>query len=195
MKDTDTLNGKEMMKIVNNSIKFLVLLLTPFAYADIHLTTLDNWEIFTYDEESLMIAKSNEHSNKQKSILGFHVVRPLCVAHDPVFMLESKEGTFSDKDIVHALMKIDKSKPKYLHVEKTFSFQDTDQEGKEINHFTIEKFPPFARANKMEVTFKQTTQLENFVMDLTGLQEAKYEAEEICNSPYPIATVSRMEKI
>ena len=77
------------------------LLISQFATANLHLTTLDDWQIFLYGKGALMIAKSNEEPEKHKSILAFHVERPLCIATDPILMLESKSNSFLDLSLIH----------------------------------------------------------------------------------------------
>ena len=158
------------------------LLISQFASANLHLTTLNDWQIFLYGKGALMIAKSNEELQKHKSILAFHVERPLCIATDPILMLESKSNLFLDKDIIFAKMTIDKNKTSILKLEKSFSFDNQEKKDTHINHFKFLKFPPFANGKYMKVTFDTRTQLNNFEMNLTGLKEAKYEAINICKS-------------
>ena len=158
------------------------LFISQFVSADLHLTTLDDWQIVLYGKGALMVAKSNEEPEKHKSILAFHVERPLCIATDPILMLESKSNSFLDKDIIFAKMTIDKNKARNLKLEKSFGFDDKEKQDTQINHFKFLKFPPFANGTYMKVTFDTRTQLNNFEMNLTGLKEAKYEAINICKS-------------
>ena len=164
------------------------LFISQFVSADLHLTTLDDWQIFLYGKGALMVAKSNEEPEKHKSILAFHVERPLCIATDPILMLESKSNSFLDKDIIFAKMTIDKNKARNLKLEKSFGFDDKEKPDIHINHFKFLKFPPFANGTYMKVTFDTRTQLNNFEMNLTGLKEAKYEAINICRSNMDLHT-------
>ena len=164
------------------------LFISQFVSADLHLTTLDDWQIFLYGKGALMVAKSNEEPEKHKSILAFHVERPLCIATDPILMLESKSNSFLDKDIIFAKMTIDKNKTSNLKLEKSFGFDDKEKPDIHINHFKFLKFPPFANGTYMKVTFDTRTQLNNFEMNLTGLKEAKYEAINICRSNMDLHT-------
>ena len=164
------------------------LLISQFATANLHLTTLDDWQIFLYGKGALMIAKSNEEPEKHKSILAFHVERPLCIATDPILMLESKSNSFLDKDIIFAKMTIDNNKTSNLKLEKSFSFDDKEKKNTHINHFKFLKFPPFANGKHMKVKFDTRTRLNNFEMNLTGLKEAKYEAINICKSNIDLHT-------
>ena len=81
---------------------FLVLLLTPFANAEINITTLSNWDINDFDEHTLLVAKTSDTSQAWKSILAFHVSRPHCVSTQPIIMVRSKTNTYSNGDIVLA---------------------------------------------------------------------------------------------
>ena len=164
------------------------LLISQFASANLHLTTLNDWQIFLYGKGALMIAKSNEEPQKHKSILAFHVERPLCIATDPILMLESKSNLFLDKDIIFAKMTIDKNKTSILKLEKSFSFDNKEKKDTHINHFKFLKFPPFANGKYMKVTFDTLTQLNNFELNLTGLKEAKYDAINICRSNMDLHT-------
>lgn len=179
------------MKISFLNSVFTLFLAFPLV-ADVSISTLSDWEIDTFDEETLLVVKSSEQSRYVKAILGFHVSRPHCIATHPIMMIRSERGTLSDGDIVWGQMKIDKNKPKMLKLEREFGFEEQDED---VNWMKIRKHPSFSQAERMEVKFKPTTKLDNFVIELTGLAEAKYQAEQICNSPVPIATVSRMEKI
>ena len=164
------------------------LLISQFASANLHLTTLNDWQIFLYGKGALMIAKSNEEPQKHQSILAFHVERPLCIATDPILMLESKSNLFLDKDIIFAKMTIDKNKTSILKLEKSFSFDNQEKKDTHINHFKFLKFPPFANGKYMKVTFDTLTQLNNFELNLTGLKEAKYDAINICRSNMDLHT-------
>ncbi len=169
-------------------ILLIPLFISQFVSANLHLTTLDDWQIFLYGKGALMVAKSNEEPEKHKSILAFHVERPLCIATDPILMLESKSNSFLDKDIIFAKMTIDKNKTSNLKLEKSFGFDDKEKPDIHINHFKFLKFPPFANGTYMKVTFDTRTQLNNFEMNLTGLKEAKYEAINICRSNMDLHT-------
>ena len=45
-------------------ILLIPLFISQFASADLHLTTLDDWQIFLYGKGALMVAKSNEEPEK-----------------------------------------------------------------------------------------------------------------------------------
>ena len=83
---------------------FLVLLLTPFANAEIYITTLSDWDINDFDEQTLLVAKTSDTSQAWKSLLAFHVSRPHCVSTQPIIMVRSKHttamGVFDEVEVI-----------------------------------------------------------------------------------------------
>ena len=171
---------------------FLVLLLAPFANAEINITTLSDWDINDFDEQTLLVAKTSDTSQAWKSLLAFSVSRPHCVATQPIIMVRSKTNTYSNGDIVLAEMKVDKEKPQFLKLEQEFGFED---DGEYVHWFKLLKFPSFENAERVEIKFKRQTPLKSFAVITDGIRKAQYVAEQVCNSPVPIQTVGRMEKI
>ena len=171
---------------------FLVLLLIPFANAEINITTLSDWDINDFDEQTLLVAKTSDTSQAWKSILAFHVSRPHCVSTQPIIMVRSKTNTYSNGDIVLAEMKVDKEKPQFLKLEQEFGFEDG---GEYVHWFKLLKFPSFANAERVEIKFKSQTPLKSFAVNTDGIRKAQYVAEQVCNSPVPIQTVGGMKKI
>ena len=170
----------------------LVLLLSPFANAEINITTLSDWDINDFDEHTLLVAKTSDTSQAWKSILAFHVSRPHCVSTQPIIMVRSKTNTYSNGDIVLAEMKVDKQKPQFLKLEQEFGFEDG---GEYVYWFKLLKFPSFANAERVEIKFKSQTPLKSFAVNTDGIRKAQYVAEQVCNSPVPIQTVGGFEKI
>jgi len=183
-----------MMKekiISNKGLLFLVLLCTPL-YAEINITTLSDWDINDFDEHTLLVAKTSDTSQAWKSLLAFHVSRPHCVSTQPIIMVRSKTNTYSNGDIVLAEMVVDKNKPALLKLEQEFGFED---DGQYVHWFKLKKFPSFENAERVEIKFKRQTPLKSFAVNTAGIRKAQYVAEQVCNSPVPIQTVSRMKKV
>ena len=170
----------------------LVLLLSPFANAEINITTLSDWDINDFDEHTLLVAKTSDTSQAWKSILAFHVSRPHCVSTQPIIMVRSKSSSYSNGDIVLAEMKVDKEKPQFLKLEQEFGFEDG---GEYVHWFKLLKFPSFANAERVEIKFKSQTPLKSFAVNTDGIRKAQYVAEQVCNSPVPIQTVGGFEKV
>tara|TARA_B100001093_G_C26831613_1_gene1016392 strand:+ start:706 stop:1242 length:537 start_codon:yes stop_codon:yes gene_type:complete len=168
------------------------LLITPLVFAEIKITTLNDWEITSFDETSLLVIKTNDREKGQtKAILGFSVDRPYCFAQEPIVMLRTKKNTYSDGDIVYAKLKIDKNMPKYLSLQREFGFEE---EGDEVNWFKLLKFPAISSAKRVEFIFKANIPLKNAVFNTEGIKEATYQSEKICNSPYDIVDVKSKER-
>jgi len=171
---------------------FLVLLLTPFANAEINITTLSDWDINDFDEHTLLVAKTSDTSQAWKSVFAFSVSRPHCVSTQPIIMVRSKTNTYSNGDIVLAEMIVDKKKPALLKLEQEFGFED---DGEYVHWFKFLKFPSFANAERVEIKFKRQTPLKSFAVNTAGIRKAQYVAEQVCNSPVPIQTVGGIRKI
>ena len=93
------------------SVVFMMLLST-LSYAEVSITTLSNWFIGDFGEDSLLVSKG-----KTNSLFAFHVERPYCISEAPLLMLRSKVA-FSDGDRINALIKVDKNKPQPLRLKK-----------------------------------------------------------------------------
>ena len=107
-------------------------------------------------------------------------------------MVRSKTNTYSNGDIVLAEMVVDKNKPALLKLEQEFGFED---DGEYVHWFKLKKFPSFENAERVEIKFKRQTPLKSFAVNTAGIRKAQYVAEQVCNSPVPIQTVSRMKKV
>jgi len=175
------------------ALTLTIILLTTYVEANIDITTLSDWDINDFDEETLLVAKTSDTSQAWKSVLAFSVSRPNCVSTQPIIMVRSKSSTYSNGDIVLAEMIVDKNKPQLLKLEQEFGFED---DGEYVHWFKFLKFPSFESSNRVEIKFKRQTPLKSFAVDTTGIRKASYVAEQVCNSPVTIQqTVSRKKNI
>jgi hypothetical protein len=180
---------------MNQLFRVLIVGLVIFPISGsttIRLTTLSNWNIDDFSEDTLLVAKTPENLPNGKAVFAFHVSRPHCFATKPIVMVRSTINSFSNGDIIVAEMKVDKEKPKLLKLKREFGFED---DGQDVNWFELIQFPSFSGAKRVDIIFKSRTPLSGFEVDITGIQSAKYQAEKICNSPVPIRHVSHMEKV
>ena len=159
---------------------------------DITSQTLSDWEIDDLDEDTLIVAKSSEQIKSSKSIIGFHVSRPHCFAENPIIMLRSELGDFYEGDKVKGEMVVDKNKPKKLLLRHEFAFVEED---KAVNWFKLMKFPSFAEAETVQVKFKSQSPLSTTIFDTTGIERAKYQAEQICQSGQSFRQVKKGDKV
>lgn len=172
-----------------------MLLLCAFSFAvqaDVTSQTLSDWEIDDLDEDTLIVAKSSEQIKSSKSIIGFHVSRPHCFAENPIMMLRSELGDFYEGDKVKGEMIVDKNKPKKLLLRHEFSFVEEDEA---VNWFKLMKFPSFAEAETVQVKFKSQTPLSTTIFDTTGIERARYQAEQICQSGQSFRQVKKGDKV
>ena len=68
---------------------FIFILFCLQLPAEIDFRTVDDWNIFSSSESTLIISK--EGSNDRKQFLGFKMEQPWCVCTDPVFSLKAGE--------------------------------------------------------------------------------------------------------
>jgi hypothetical protein len=175
------------------ALTLTAVLFTCYIESNIDITTLSDWDINDFDEETLLVAKTSDTSQAWKSVLAFSVSRPNCVSTQPIIMVRSKSSTYSNGDIVLAEMIVDKNKPQLLKLEQEFGFED---DGEYVHWFKFLKFPSFESSNRVEIKFKRQTPLKSFAVDTTGIRKASYVAEQVCNSPVTIQqTVSRKKNI
>ena len=182
-------------KCISKSLSIMAMLFPLLSInltAEIHLTTLSDWEIDSFNEHTLLVAKTSENSTNIKSIIGFHVERPVCISTRPILMISSKTKKYSNGDIVFAQMIVDKNKPKVLKLELEYGFESNDEY---VSWFQLKKFPSFDNAKRIEVKFNKETPLKSFVIDSTGISKASFIAEQLCNSQIQIKQVNTMEKI
>ena len=180
-------------EIFKKSKSMLLLFAFSFAVqADVTSQTLSDWEIDDLDEDTLIVAKSSEQIKSSKSIIGFHVSRPHCFAENPIIMLRSELGDFYEGDKVKGEMIVDKNKPKKLLLRHEFSFVEEDEA---VNWFKLMKFPSFAEAETVQVKFKSQTPLSTTIFDTTGIERARYQAEQICQSGQSFRQVKKGDKV
>ena len=180
-------------EIFKKSKSMLLLFAFSFAVqADVTSQTLSDWEIDDLDEDTLIVAKSSEQIKSSKSIIGFHVSRPHCFAENPIMMLRSELGDFYEGDKVKGEMIVDKNKPKKLLLRHEFSFVEEDEA---VNWFKLMKFPSFAEAETVQVKFKSQTPLSTTIFDTTGIERARYQAEQICQSGQSFRQVKKGDKV
>jgi hypothetical protein len=180
------------MRVIFTNIICVLMFFPSILFSSVRLSTLSNWNIDDFSEDTLLVAKTPENLPNGKAVFAFHVSRPHCFATKPIVMVRSAINAFSNGDIIIAEMKVDKDKPKLLKLKREFGFED---DGEDVNWYELIQFPSFSEGKRVKIIFKSRTPLNGFEVDITGIQSAKYQAEKICNSPVPIRHVSHMEKV
>ena len=172
------------------SVVFLMLLST-LSYADVSITTLDNFHIDDLSENELTIAKRAEDINDGTQ-LGFHIERPHCIPNYPYLMTEVPEA-MNQGAIVYAKMMVDKKKPKKAKLDLEFVIDSP--KGERIGWFALKDFPSFFSASIVDVKFQSTSGLKNQTYVLEGLKDSTYQAQQICNSGHMLRASSKQVKI
>ena len=172
------------------SVVFMMLLST-FSYADVSITTLDNFHIDDLSENELTVAKRAEDINDGTQ-LGFHIERPHCIPNYPYLMAEIPEEMNQGAN-VYAKMVVDKTKPKKAELNLEFVMDASD--GKKIGWFALKDFPSFYNASKVDMKFQPTSGMKNQTYVLEGLKDSTYQAQQICKSGHMLRAASKQIKI
>ena len=172
------------------SVVFMMLLST-FSYADVSITTLDNFHIDDLSENELTVAKRAEDINDGTQ-LGFHIERPHCIPNYPYLMAEIPEEMNQGAN-VYAKMMVDKGKPKKAKLNLEFVMDASD--GKKIGWFALKDFPSFFSASIVDVKFQPTAGMKNQTYVLEGLKDSTYQAQQICKSGHMLRASSKQVKI
>jgi len=172
------------------SVVFMMLLST-LSYAEVSITTLDNFHIDDLSENELTVAKRAEDINDGTQ-LGFHIERPHCIPNYPYLMAEIPEEMNQGAN-VYAKMMVDKKKPKKAKLNLEFVMDASD--GKKIGWFALKDFPSFYSASIVDVKFQPVTGMKNQTFILDGLKDSTYQAQQICNSGHILRAPNKQVKI
>jgi len=172
------------------SVVFMMLLST-LSYAEVNITTLDNFHIDDLSENELTVAKRAEDINDGTQ-LGFHIERPHCIPNYPYLMAEIPEEMNQGAN-VYAKMMVNKKKPKKAKLNLEFVMDASD--GKKIGWFALKDFPSFYSASIVDVKFQPTSGLKNQTYVLEGLKDSTYQAQQICKSGHMLRAASKQVKI
>ena len=179
----------------SNSFKgksvIFTMLLSTLSYAEVSITTLDNFDIEDYSENELTVAKKAEDTNDGTQ-LGFHIERPHCIPHHPYLMAVIPQEMNKGVN-VYAKMMVDKNKSKKAKLHLEFTFEASD--GKKVGWFALTKFPSFYNASNLAVKFHSGSGMMNHTYVLEGLKDSTYQAQQICNSGHMLRASSKQVKI
>ncbi|MAJ84420.1 MAG: hypothetical protein CMQ71_00355 [Gammaproteobacteria bacterium] len=172
------------------SVVFMMLL-SSLSYAEVSITTLDNFHIDDLSENELTVAKRAEDINDGTQ-LGFHIERPHCIPNYPYLMAEIPKEMNQGAN-VYAKMMVDKKKPKKAKLNLEFVMDASD--GKKIGWFALKDFPSFFSASIVDVKFQPASGMKNQTYVLEGLKDSTYQAQQICNSGHMLRATSKQVKI
>ena len=153
----------------------LTLLSTPI-FSKVDITTIDDWNIFSSTEYSLIISKDGSIDTKQ--FLGFKMEQPWCVSKNPVIALKVDEG-LEEGSSIKATIRVDLKRPMEVLL---YAWLDLDS-GYFL--FTPKSFPSFRNSSIIEVK----SELGREVFLSQGIDNAMKSSEAMCKSGYPFEEV------
>jgi len=162
-------------------MKLYLLILILFCLqlpAEIDITTLDDWNIFSSTENTLIITKDGSIDTKQ--FLGFKMEQPWCICKNPVIALKTDEE-LEEGSSMKATIKIDLKRPMEVLL---YAWVKLDS-GYFL--FRPKRFPSFRSSSIIEV--KSEYGREVFLSK--GIDNAMKSSETMCKSGYPFEKVQK----
>ena len=160
-------------------LQLLILILFCLQLpAEIDFRTVDDWNIFSSSESTLIISK--EGSNDRKQFLGFKMEQPWCVCTDPVFSLKAGEG-IEEGSSLKATVKVDLKRPMDVILRAWIKLDSG------YILFAPKGFPSFRSSSIIEVK----SELGKEVFLSKGIDNAMKSSEAMCKSGYPFEEVER----
>jgi len=157
----------------------LFLLFLPFSISsDIHLTTIDAFNITSISPDYLMVSKQSETSD---GTFYFQMNRPYCLCEEVSFILptpESKDFERPKEDsYIEGTMRIDFKKPKQIEYEVWLAREDSSE------NIIIPQgpFPSIREAKLINID----TPYGRFRFILEGFKDAMRQATKMCESWIP----------
>ncbi len=159
--------------------KFILLLTisSSFLSAEIDLKTIDNWHIYSYNNESIMLKKD---ANDFDSRFYISMSRPFCICTDPIFTTPVGKSAFNMGDKIEATMIIDNFKPANIIFNVDFI---TD---KDVYVLKPQHHPSLRYAEIITVKFNMNSKLQNLTFNTKGMRNAMNQSEKICLSSYEL---------
>ena len=167
-----------MKKVIFLSFLFLSIY-SKTLIAEIDIKTLSNWHISAFSEYSLLVTKRQHGSSKQKGVIGFHVEKPYCFATEPIIMFRSLREAFEENEEIEGQMIVDRKTVEKIKISHEFKFE---HEGDDINWFKIKHHPKFSNAQRINIKFINEDRLKSILFITDGIDNATYQAMEICRS-------------
>ena len=155
-----------------------LLFISSLIVAEVDIVTIDDWNIFSSTEHSLIINKSGTIDTKQ--FFAFKMDQPWCVCKNPVFAFKVNEG-LEEGSSIKATIKVDLKKPvevllhAWLNLDSGYSL------------FRPKGFPSFRGSSIIEVK----SELGREVFLSKGIDNAMKSSEAMCKSGYPFEDVEQ----
>ena len=164
-------------------MRLVILILTLFCLqlpAEIDITTIDDWNIFSSTENVLIISKDGSIDTRQ--FLGFKMEQPWCVCKNPVIALKADEE-LEEGSSMKATIKVDLKRPMEVLLHAWLKLDSG------YTLFRPKSFPSFRGASIIEV--KSEFGKEVFLSK--GIDNAMKSSEYMCKSGYLFEKVQKSE--
>ena len=162
-------------------MKLYLLILILFCLqlpAEIDITTLDDWNIFSSTENTLIITKDGSIDTKQ--FLGFKMEQPWCICKNPVIALKADEE-LEEGSSMKATIKVDLKRPMEVLLHAWLKLDSG------YILFRPKRFPSFRSSSIIEVK----SELGKEVFLSKGIDNAMKSSEAMCKSGYPFEEVQK----
>ena len=159
--------------------KFILLLAvsSSFLTADIEFNTVDNWRIFSWGEDELMIQKK---STSRDSSFYIEMDRPFCICADPLITTPINGTNYNQGDKIEATIAIDNNMPEKI----LFTVNAVHDNGFYI--LRPDFHPSFRDAKSIKIKFDRSSNLETMLFNTKGIYHAMKQSERICMSGYEL---------
>jgi len=164
-------------------MKLFLLILTLCSVqlpAEIDITTIDDWNIFSSTKNALIISKDGSIDTRQ--FLGFKMEQPWCVCKNPVIALKADEE-LEEGSSMKATIKVDLKRPMEVLLHAWLKLDSG------YTLFRPKSFPSFRGASIIEV--KSEFGKEVFLSK--GIDNAMKSSEYMCKSGYLFEEVQKSE--
>ena len=154
----------------------LSTLLSSSIFSEIDIKTIDDWNIFSSSEYTLILTKDG--SNDAKQFIGFKMEQPWCVCKNPVIALKAHEEV-EEGSSIKATIKVDLKRPIEVLL---YAWVKLDSG---YIPFRPKSFPSFRSSTIIEVK----SELGKEVFLSKGIDNAMKSSQTMCEAGYPFTDV------
>ena len=166
---------------------FLLACSSSFLEASLELRTIDNWGIWSYSNENLVLQKTSED---KETNLYIEMSRPFCICTDPTILIPVGDTNYSEGDRVKATMTVDKGKPKEV-ILKVYNILESGSDRDYV--MKLHYFPSMRDVDMINIKFNSATPFSNIAFNTKGMANAMHQSEKICMSGYDIEQDEMLE--
>ena len=162
-------------------MRLQLLIFTLFCLqlpAQIDITTIDDWNIFSSSENTLIVSKDGSIDTKQ--FLGFTMDQPWCICKNPVIALKT-DDELEEGSSIKATIKVDLKRPMELLLHAWIRLDSG------YILFRPKRFPSFRSSSIIEVK----SELGREVFLSKGIDHAMKSSGAMCKSGYLFEEVQK----